>query len=39
MGLVGANSHRPDEYVELTSIPVMVSLISRVCRNLSQKPG
>ena len=32
MGLVGANSHRPDEYVELASIPVMVNLITRVCR-------
>jgi glutamate carboxypeptidase len=37
MGLVGANSHRPDEYVELDSIPVMVSLITRVCRDLTQK--
>jgi glutamate carboxypeptidase len=36
LGLVGANSHRPDEYVELESIPVMVSLISRVCRKLAQ---
>jgi glutamate carboxypeptidase len=39
MGLVGANSHRPDEYVELTSIPVMVSLTSRVCRDLTPKNG
>jgi glutamate carboxypeptidase len=39
MGLVGANSHRPDEYVELDSIPVMVSLITRVCRDLTQKTG
>ncbi len=39
MGLVGANSHRPDEYVELSSIPVMVSLITRVCRDLTQKTG
>ncbi|MFN2437012.1 MAG: M20 family metallopeptidase [Desulfotignum sp.] len=37
LGLVGANSHRPDEYVELASIPVMVSLISRVCRTLTQQ--
>ncbi|MFO7990037.1 MAG: M20 family metallopeptidase [Desulfotignum sp.] len=39
LGLVGANSHRPDEYVELASIPVMVSLISRVCRELTRKNG
>jgi glutamate carboxypeptidase len=38
LGLVGANSHRADEYVELDSIPVMVSLISRVCRKLTQAP-
>ncbi|MDZ7664442.1 MAG: M20 family metallopeptidase [Desulfotignum sp.] len=37
LGLVGANSHRPDEYVELASIPVMVSLISRVCRTLTRQ--
>lgn len=36
LGLVGANSHRFDEYVELESIPVMVSLISRVCRKLAE---
>lgn len=36
LGLVGANSHRSDEYVELESIPVMVSLISRVCRKLAE---
>lgn len=35
LGLVGANSHRTDEYVELESIPVMVNLISRVCRQLA----
>ena len=35
LGLVGANSHRNDEYVELESIPVMVTLISRVCRQLA----
>ncbi|OQY51364.1 MAG: hypothetical protein B6230_05070 [Desulfobacteraceae bacterium 4572_89] len=34
MGLVGANSHRQDEYVELASIPVMVNLISNVCKAL-----
>ncbi len=37
LGLVGANSHRADEYIELASIPVMVSLISRVCRKLAEK--
>jgi len=35
LGLVGANSHRTDEYVELESIPVMVTLMSRVCRHLA----
>jgi glutamate carboxypeptidase len=35
LGLVGANSHRNDEYVELESIPKMVTLISRVCRQLA----
>ncbi len=35
LGLVGANSHRKDEYVELESIPKMVTLISRVCRQLA----
>ncbi len=34
MGLVGANSHRQDEYVELSSIPTMVNLISNVCKAL-----
>lgn len=37
--LVGANSHRLDEYIELASIPVMVSLITGVCRDLTQKTG
>ncbi len=37
LGLVGANSHRNDEYVELESIPKMVTLISRVCRQLAGK--
>lgn len=37
LGLVGANSHRADEYVELESIPVMVTLISRVCRHLAEQ--
>ncbi|MBA3010761.1 MAG: M20 family metallopeptidase [Proteobacteria bacterium] len=30
LGLVGANSHRQDEYVELASIPVMVNLITNL---------
>ena len=30
LGLVGANSHRQDEYVELSSIPVMVNLIANL---------
>ncbi len=34
LGLVGANSHRNDEYVELESIPVMVNLICRVIPQL-----
>ncbi len=34
MGIVGANSHRQDEYVELASIPIMVTLISNVCKAL-----
>ncbi len=38
LGIVGANSHRTDEYADLDSIPVMVSLISQVCRNLTRKP-
>lgn len=33
MGLVGANSHREDEYVELSSINSMVLLVSRVCKS------
>jgi len=33
MGLVGANSHREDEYVELSSINNMVSLVSRVVKS------
>ena len=34
MGIVGANSHRQDEYVQLSSIPIMVNLISNVCKSL-----
>jgi glutamate carboxypeptidase len=32
MGIVGANTHRPDEYAELGSIRNMVLLTARVCR-------
>lgn len=35
LGLVGGNSHRPDEYVELDSIPVMVNLLVRTCLELA----
>jgi len=35
MGIVGANSHRPDEYAELSSIDAMVLLTSRVCKAIS----
>lgn len=37
MGLVGANSHREDEYVELGSIIPMIQLLSGVCETLAQK--
>jgi len=33
MGIVGANSHREDEYVELSSILPMVSLVARLCES------
>lgn len=39
LGIMGANSHRADEYADLDSIPVMVSLISQVCRDLTRKQG
>jgi glutamate carboxypeptidase len=32
MGIVGANTHRPDEYAELDSIDNMVLLTARICR-------
>ncbi|SLM32354.1 Carboxypeptidase family Cpg2 [Desulfamplus magnetovallimortis] len=32
MGIVGANSHREDEYVELASINRMIGLITDVCQ-------
>jgi glutamate carboxypeptidase len=34
MGLVGANAHRHDEYVELGSIVPQVQLIASVCKAL-----
>ena len=34
MGIVGANSHRQDEYVELSSIHTMVTLVANVCKGL-----
>ncbi|WDP92163.1 MAG: M20 family metallopeptidase [Desulfobacter sp.] len=37
MGLVGANSHREDEYVELESITPMVSLLAGICHSLLPK--
>ncbi|MFA5906798.1 MAG: M20 family metallopeptidase [Desulfobacula sp.] len=35
MGIVGANSHRPDEYAELDSIDDMVFLTAAVCKTIS----
>jgi glutamate carboxypeptidase len=35
MGIVGANSHRPDEYAELDSIDNMVLLTARVCKAMA----
>lgn len=37
LGIVGGNSHRPDEYAQIDSIPVMTSLLVRVCRKLSNR--
>ena len=34
MGLVGANAHRQDEYVELDSIVPQIQLIASVCKAL-----
>ena len=36
MGPVGANAHRQDEYVELSSIVPQVQLIASVCRSLAR---
>ncbi|RLB90766.1 MAG: M20 family peptidase [Deltaproteobacteria bacterium] len=37
MGIVGANSHRADEYVELDSFDNMVLLVAQVCKTISEK--
>ncbi|HGY11786.1 MAG TPA: M20 family peptidase [Desulfobacterales bacterium] len=37
MGIVGANSHRADEYAELGSIDNMVLLVAQVCRAIGEK--
>lgn len=39
MGLVGSNSHREDEYVELSSITPMVLLVSQVCNSFLPSKG
>ncbi|WP_299981073.1 M20 family metallopeptidase [Desulfobacula sp.] len=37
MGIVGANSHRADEYAALDSIDNMVLLVSQVCRAIGEE--
>ncbi len=37
MGIVGANSHRADEYVELDSIDNMVFLVAQVCKTIGHQ--
>ncbi|MBC8438255.1 MAG: M20 family metallopeptidase [Deltaproteobacteria bacterium] len=37
MGIVGANSHRADEYAELDSIDNMVGLVAQVCKAIAEK--
>jgi len=37
MGLVGANAHRHDEYVELGSIVPQIQLIASVCTAIAQE--
>jgi len=39
LGIVGANSHRVDEYVELDSIDNMVFLVAQVCKTIGQEPN
>lgn len=36
MGIVGANSHRTDEYADLDSIDNMVLLVSKVCESIAR---
>jgi len=36
MGIVGANSHRADEYAELDSIDNMVGLVAQVCKTIAE---
>ncbi|MBT4201269.1 M20 family metallopeptidase [Desulfobacula sp.] len=36
MGIVGANSHRADEYAELDSIDNMVLLVAQVCKAIGE---
>ncbi|HSO20814.1 MAG TPA: M20 family metallopeptidase [Desulfosarcina sp.] len=36
MGPVGGNAHRPDEYVELSSVAPQIALIASVCRTIAQ---
>jgi len=35
MGIVGANSHRADEYADLDSIDNMVLLVSKICESIA----
>ncbi|MCD4675999.1 MAG: M20 family metallopeptidase [Desulfobacula sp.] len=37
MGIVGANSHRADEYADLDSIDNMVWLVAQVCKAIGEK--
>lgn len=37
MGIVGANSHRADEYAELDSIDNMIFLVAQVCKAIGEK--
>ena len=37
MGIVGANSHRADEYADLDSIDNIVLLVAQVCKTIGQK--
>jgi glutamate carboxypeptidase len=37
MGIVGANAHRQDEYVELDSIVPQIDLIASVCRAIGEE--